>query len=88
MLRKVSAMEVRKNFGKLVNEVNIRNDLIVIERNGKPMAAIVPIWMIADYQKNRGEFTSFSDTPQNKDFNVSEEEIMGEILDAIREVKN
>lgn len=43
MIREVSAMEVRKNFGELLNEVKYRHDSLVIKKGGKPIAAIIDI---------------------------------------------
>jgi prevent-host-death family protein len=41
MLKKISAMKARQNLGQLLNEVSIRGDAYVIERAGKPLAALV-----------------------------------------------
>lgn len=43
MLKKVSAMKARQNLGQLLNEVSIRGDTYVIERAGKPLAALVDL---------------------------------------------
>lgn len=41
MSKVVSAMEVRQNFGSLLNQVSIKDEEIVIERAGKPLARLV-----------------------------------------------
>jgi prevent-host-death family protein len=41
MKRTVSAMEARRSFGELLDGVRLRNDEVVIERNGKTVAVIV-----------------------------------------------
>ena len=43
MPKTVSAMEVRQNFGLLLNEVALLGDVITIERAGKPIARLVPM---------------------------------------------
>ena len=43
MTEKVSTMEVRKRLGDILNRVALRHDQFIIERNGRPMAAIVPV---------------------------------------------
>jgi prevent-host-death family protein len=48
MIKRITAMKARQNFGQIMNEVSIRNDRFIIERNGKPLAALVPIWMIKE----------------------------------------
>jgi prevent-host-death family protein len=40
---KVSTIEVRQRIGDLLNRVALRHDEFVIERKGKPLAALVPI---------------------------------------------
>jgi prevent-host-death family protein len=43
MLKKISAMKARQNLGQLLNEVSIRGDSYIIERAGKPLAALVDL---------------------------------------------
>lgn len=43
MAKVVSAMDVRKNFGSLLNQVSLKDEEIVIERAGKPLARIVGV---------------------------------------------
>ncbi len=41
-MRTVSAMEVRKHLGSLLDEVRLRAEIVVLERAGKPMAVLGP----------------------------------------------
>jgi len=43
MLRKVTAMTVRQKLGELLNEVQYRDDRVVITKAGKPVAALVDV---------------------------------------------
>lgn len=43
MTEKVSTLEVRQRIGDLLNRVALRHDEFVIERKGKPLAALVPV---------------------------------------------
>ena len=43
MAEKVSTIEVRQRIGDLLNRVALRHDEFVIERKGKPLAALVPV---------------------------------------------
>ena len=43
MTGKVSTMEVRQRIGDLLNRVALRHDEFIIERKGKPLAALVPV---------------------------------------------
>jgi prevent-host-death family protein len=43
MVDKVSTMEVRRRIGDMLNRVALRHDEFIIERKGKPLAALVPV---------------------------------------------
>jgi prevent-host-death family protein len=40
---KVSTMDVRARIGDMLNRVALRHDEFIIERKGKPLAALVPV---------------------------------------------
>jgi len=44
-------MEARKNFGKLLEVVHYTGEMFVIGRAGKPMAALVPVSLLEEWQK-------------------------------------
>jgi len=43
MVDRVSTMEVRQRIGDMLNRVALRHDEFIIERKGKPLAALVPV---------------------------------------------
>jgi hypothetical protein len=53
MVRKITALKVRKNLGQLLEEVYYKGDQYVIERAGRPMAAVVPVWQLKEWQERR-----------------------------------
>jgi prevent-host-death family protein len=53
MVKKVNALKARQNLGQLVEEVYYKGDQYIIERAGKPMAAVVPLWQLEDRAKRR-----------------------------------
>jgi prevent-host-death family protein len=53
MLKKVNALKARQNFGQIVEEVYYKGDQFIIERAGKPMAAVVPLWQLEDRSQRR-----------------------------------
>ncbi len=53
VLKKVSAMKARQNLGQLLNEVSIRGDSYIIERAGKPLAALVDMERFQQLQEDR-----------------------------------
>ncbi len=53
MLKKISAMKARQNLGQLLNEVSIRGDSYIIERAGKPLAALVDMERFQQLQEEQ-----------------------------------
>jgi len=49
--RTINAGKARVNFGQMLNEVYYKGDQFIIERDGKPMAAIVPLSQLEALQK-------------------------------------
>jgi len=43
MTEKVSTLKVRQQLGDLLNRVALRHDEFIIERRGRPLAALVPV---------------------------------------------
>jgi prevent-host-death family protein len=43
MAEKVSTMDVRARIGDMLNRVSLRHDEFIIERKGRPLAALVPV---------------------------------------------
>lgn len=43
MTDKVSTMDVRQRLGDILNRVALRHDEFIVERKGKPLAALVPV---------------------------------------------
>ncbi|RKX47462.1 MAG: hypothetical protein DRP64_00900 [Verrucomicrobia bacterium] len=41
-MKTMSAMEVRKHFGAVMDEVRLKSETVVLERAGKPIALIEP----------------------------------------------
>jgi prevent-host-death family protein len=61
-VKTVTSMEARKNFGKMLEEVHYRGDMFVIGRKGKPMAAIVPLSVLEEWQKHSDPAKAEHDT--------------------------
>ena len=56
MIRESSAVAARQNFGDLLNQVQYRNDAVVITRDGKPIAALVDVALFERIRRLRDEF--------------------------------
>ena len=51
MTRKISTMEVREKLGEYLDRVALRHDQFVIDRKGKPLAALVPVERLAELER-------------------------------------
>ena len=60
MISEVSAVNFRQNLGEMLNQVQYRNDSIVISKDGKPVAALVDAELFARIRRMRGRFDALS----------------------------
>jgi len=49
--KRINAGKARVNFGQLLDEVFYKGDQFIIERDGRPMAAVVPLSQLEVLQK-------------------------------------
>jgi prevent-host-death family protein len=56
MRQALGVTEARKEFSTLIEKVQYRGDSYIINRYGKPAAAVVPIEVYESWQRQREEF--------------------------------
>jgi prevent-host-death family protein len=56
MEKTIGACEVRRSLGRILQEVSVNGDRVVVERNGQPVAAVVPIDVYNQWKRSRAEF--------------------------------
>jgi prevent-host-death family protein len=56
MVNEVNAVQFRQNLGEMLNQVQYRNDSILINKDGKPVAALVDAQMFARIRRMRERF--------------------------------
>lgn len=61
MRKEVSATELRRKFGELLNGVYYNGDRLIVKRANKPLAAIVPIEVYEQMLKQREKTFSVLD---------------------------
>jgi prevent-host-death family protein len=83
----VNALKARKNLGQLLEEVYYKGDQYVIERAGRPMAAVVPIWQLEEWQKRRDRFFGMVEELRRKNKAVRPEVIEREVEETVRAVR-
>ena len=56
MITQTSAVVFRQNLGEMLNQVQYRHDSIVINRDGKPVAALVDVRLIERIRRMQERF--------------------------------
>jgi prevent-host-death family protein len=87
MLKTISALKARKNLGELLEEVYYRGDQYIIERAGKPMAAVVPLAQLDAWQKRRDAFFGMVDETREKTRKTKAATLEKEVAEAVRSVR-
>lgn len=87
MVRTVNALKVRKNLGQLLEEVYYKGDQYVIERAGRPMAAVVPVWQLKEWQERRARFFGMVAELRRKGKKLKPGVVEREVADAVRAVR-
>jgi prevent-host-death family protein len=79
MIKEVNAVHFRQSLGEMLNEVQYRNDSIIIHRDGKPVAALVDAELFARIRRMRDRFDALSDRIAEAYAPVPSEEGLAEI---------
>jgi prevent-host-death family protein len=83
MITEVSAVSFRQNLGDMLNQVQYRNDSIVINKDGKPVAALVDAELFARIRRMQQRFDALSDRISAAYAGVPVDEGMAEIEAAV-----
>lgn len=83
MITEVNAVNFRQNLGEMLNQVQYRNDSIVIKKDGKPVAALVDAELFARIRRMRDRFDALSTRIAEAYAEVSMEEGLAEIDSAV-----
>lgn len=60
MVTEVNAVNFRQNLGEMLNQVQYRNESIVINKDGKPVAALVDAELFARIRRMQDLFDALS----------------------------
>lgn len=83
VVTEVNAVTFRQNLGEMLNQVQYRNDSIVINKDGKPVAALVDAELFARIRRMRDRFDALSSRIAEAYANVPPDEGMAEIDAAV-----
>ena len=86
MEKTIGAFAVRRQLGKVLQEVVAKGDRYVVERHGEPIAAVVPIEVYVHWKKARDDFFDRLRVISQK-ANVTPEEADKLAKEAVRQVR-
>lgn len=79
MITETNAVTFRQNLGEMLNQVQYRNDSILISKDGKPVAALVDAQLFARIRQMQERFDALSRRIAENHAGVSEAEGLAEI---------
>jgi prevent-host-death family protein len=85
MITQTSAVTFRQNLGEMLNQVQYRHDSVVINKDGKPVAALVDARLFERIRRMQGRFDALCQRIEAGFDGVSEADGMAEIEAAIAE---
>jgi prevent-host-death family protein len=88
MITEVSAVHFRQNLGEMLNQVQYRNDSIVINKDGKPVAALVDAELFARIRRMRERFDALSNRIAEAYAKVPVEEGLAEIDSVVNQERS
>lgn len=87
MEKTVSSQDVPQRFGDLLREVSDKGDRYVVERDGVPLAAVVPFALYSQWKRRRESF--FGQMRETADrANLSEDEAVRLTDEAKQDVRS
>jgi prevent-host-death family protein len=87
MRKTINAVRARGQLGQILEEVYYRGDQYIIERAGKPMAAVVPIELFEQWQKAKEEVFAAISAVRKGNKGISPEVIAKKVATAVRAVR-
>ena len=87
MVRRVNALDARKNLGALLEGAFYKGNQYVIERAGRPMAAIVPVPQLRAWQERRGRLFAIFDEIGKKTKGIKAGVVEREVTEAVTAVR-
>ena len=87
MRKTISTQELKVHIGEIVDTVRLRGDRYIIERRGKPVAAVVPVEVEETHRRNRQALFDLMEKAAQRNRGIPPKKIDAAIEQAIREVR-
>lgn len=88
MTKSIGSREARSNFSHMIDEVHFGGQVVIVERSGRPMVAIIPI---DDYRRliaeREGRFQVFDEIRRRMP-ELSAKEVERDVTEAIAALRN
>lgn len=85
MITEISAVKFRQKLGEMVNQVQYRHDSVVINKDGKPVAALIDARLFDRIRRMQARFDALSARIEQGFSSVPEAEGEAEIDQAVAE---
>ena len=83
MITETSAVSFRQNLGEMLNQVQYRHDSVVINKDGKPVAALVDARLFERIRRMQGRFDALCQRIESGFAEVPEVDGLAEIDAAV-----
>jgi len=84
MITETNAVSFRQNLGEMLNRVQYRQDTVIINKDGKPVAALVDARLFERIRRMQGRFDALCQRIGAAFEGVPEAEGMAEIEETVR----
>lgn len=83
MITEISAVSFRQNLGEMLNQVQYRHDSVVINKDGKPVAALVDARLFERIRRMQARFDALCQRIESGFANIPEADGLADINAAI-----
>lgn len=88
MEKRLGITQAREKFKDLVERVQYKGDMYIINRHGKPAAAVVPVELYESWKRQREEFFDLIREIQEANIDAAPEQVMEDVLQAQQAVRS
>ena len=87
MIERVGAREARSRFADLLGNVHYGGQVVIVERSGKPMVAVIPVEMYEQVIAEREARFQVLDRVRSRVPGVAAEEVAQDVAEAVDAVR-
>jgi len=87
MAKRMSAKEARSKFADLLGSVNYGGEEVIVERSGRPVAAVIPVPVYERLVAERKARFEVIDRVRSHSTGATVEEIESDVRDAVTKVR-